>query len=27
VKSVPAKVKENLHAHKDTPPYNLTHNY
>ncbi len=27
VKSVPAKVKENLHAHKDTPPYNLALNY
>ncbi len=27
VKSVPAKVKENLHAHKDLPPYNLALNY
>jgi hypothetical protein len=27
VKSVPAKVKENLHAHKDAIPYNLALNY
>jgi hypothetical protein len=27
VKSVPAKVKENLHAHKDATPYNLALNY
>jgi hypothetical protein len=27
VKPMPAKVEENLHAYKDTPPYNLALNY